>query len=103
MPNYDFICTICYETFIINLPMDNRDSTPSPCSKCSGGSLVRCYLGAPEVRTVKLSTSFIDGTKRKGFEDLKKIAKLQEDQLKHKPTSEEYTQITKEIKERKKI
>jgi hypothetical protein len=98
MPKYlsiDVRCTDC-ETVWNELATDEElEKNEWTCDNCGGiGSRT---MSAPTV----LQASYPDGTKRKGFEDLKKAAKL-ETQMYNLPPNKR-GEIKKEIHERRKI
>ncbi len=101
MPNYDYICEDCDHITIKFLKYKDRD-TIQKCEEC-GGMAERAFVTPPQVRTEKLSRTFVDGHKRKGIEDLKKANQLEIERLKHKPGSEKHRELSTEITERKSI
>lgn len=101
MISYDYMCKACGLLQVQYSSYNERDH-PKPCKNCKE-PCERVFATVPQVRTEKLSRTFVDGIKRPGFEDLKKIADLQVEQLRHRPDSERYRQINQEIQERKKL
>lgn len=101
VPNYEYLCEKCGEVTIHFIKYDNRDD-PQTCDAC-GAQANRAWVTAPQIRTPKTSRTFVDGIKRPGMEDGKKIADLQVEQLKHRPNSKRYHEIKSEIMARKQI
>ena len=103
MPNYEYRCTKClYETEQFR-SLDDRNKV-TKCPNCDNITLDRAYITPVQVRTEKLSRTFIDGTTAGGgrpesdkFEDFKKIAELENKKMNVSHKSEEYREINKEI------
>lgn len=101
IPNYDYECTDCTYITIRYISYDDRD-LPQICEVCDGIAQ-RAWVTAPQVRTDKLSKTFVDGHKRKGYADLKIAADLEVQKLNHKPGSRKYHELNAEIQARKAI
>ena len=95
MPNYDYQCPNC-ETVVVEFnDYEDRD-WPLPCDNC-GYAMARVFITPPQVRTEKLSRTFVDGTKRKGFEDIRKVAELEVEKVNTNPGTARYHEIKAEI------
>lgn len=92
--NYDYKCQECGGESVHNVSYSKRD-LPHPCFKC-GGLSVRFYKKMPGLT----KASFVDGTKRKGWADLKATAKLEEARAQAGFGSDDREQISKELNER---
>ena len=74
MVNYDMFCSVCEALTVINVKYEDRDKFQQ-CPVCGQISAKKVYATPPQVRTEKLSRTFVDGTNR--FAELKAQAKLQ--------------------------
>lgn len=100
-PTYDYFCSDCEISWIDLVSYEDRDELRM-CPDCKTIKGER-YYGNVNVSTEKLSATIPAGVKRKGFEDLKKVAKLQVQKADLDYRSEEYKQLGKEIQDRKKL
>lgn len=100
-PNYDYLCEYCSNTDVIFVKYEDREYS-QPCPYCGNLTMRRAYLTPVQVRTEKLSRTFVDGQKREGFDDFKKIAKLQQEAADTGDRNRK-AEISKEIYERKKV
>lgn len=94
---YDYLCDTCHEKteWLVNTSDPAWDAAKD-CMKCGRGKCRR----APSAPPVQ-KASYVDGTKRKGMEDLKKIADLEV--IKANTPPEKRGEIAKEIHERRKL
>lgn len=69
MPNYEFLCEPCMCVTTLNIPYSERPETV-PCTFCSEPA--KHMISLPAVMHVALP----DGTRRRGWQDLKEAAKL---------------------------
>lgn len=88
-PNYEYTCMDCGTTTIENHRIGNRPET----TKCACGSDAQYRISSPNIMTAALP----DGTKRRGFAELKEASKLNSESTasKSRTTKQE---ITKEIR-----
>lgn len=100
---YDFYCESCdHKTEHV---VDTREpdwETTQECELCGKKEAYR-VMSAPAIRTADNAVSYLDGTKREGFEDLKKAAKLEVAKSSLPWYSAERKAMEAEIKERKKV
>lgn len=98
---FDWYCDVCdtrTEHYV-----DRREpgwDREKPCPACGNPHSYK-VMSAPAIRTDDNSASYLDGTKRKGVEDMKKAAKLEVQRAALPFNSPERARITKEIQERK--
>lgn len=94
---FDWLCDTCQERceWLVDTAEKDWDA-PKPCKLCGDGISHKAPSGPPVQ-----NASFVDGTKRKGFEDLKIAGKLESEKANLAP-SKRYT-IQKEIDKLKKI
>ena len=88
---FDWLCDTCQERceWVVDTAEAGWED-PKPCQLCGEGMSYRAPSGPPVQKA-----SFVDGTKRPGFEDLKIAAKLEVEKANLQP-SKRYT-IQKEI------
>lgn len=96
MPSYDYKCKSCEYTFVDIVSYDDRDNIQE-CPDCGAVNAFRFYGKMPGVTRA----SYVDGTKRKGFDTLKEVNKLEIEKADLPP--EKRTDINKEIKRLKKL
>jgi len=94
MPNYDYRCVDCENISIHNVKYSERD-LPQQCTNC-GGPSNRFYGKMPGLT----KASFVDGTKRDGWADLKATARLEEARARAASGSDDRELISKELNER---
>lgn len=94
---YDYLCNKCGEKteWLVNTADPEWDN-PKDCMKCGRG---KCFR-APSAPPVQ-KASYVDGTKRKGMEDMKKVAELEVQKANLPP--DKRGEVNKEIHERRKI
>lgn len=94
---YDYLCKACGEKteWLVNTADPDWDA-PKDCMKCGRGKAYRAPSSPPVQKA-----SYVDGTKRKGMEDLKEAAKLE--QAKANLPPEKRHDMEKAIKELKKV
>jgi hypothetical protein len=94
---FDWLCADCYhkEEIVVDTALPEWDS-PRSCSACGTGEARRC----PSSPAVQKAT-FVDGTKRKGMEDMKEVAKLE--MIKANTRPDKRDEVSKEIMERRKV
>ena len=92
MPNYSYECKVCAagEELILFAKYEERDN--QVCPECS--TPVTRQISAPNV----MRASYPDGTKRKGFQDLKEAAKLNREAAGEKAGSERRKEIVSQIR-----
>lgn len=90
MPSYDYKCTTCEQKFIEVVKYDQREDKQL-CPDCGTSTGVYC-ISAPNITRA----SYVDGTKRKGFSEMKEAAKLNREAA-HSGT-EKRREIEKEIR-----
>lgn len=93
MPNYDYVCGNCEHREELIVPYSERLSREIPCEIC--GHRLEWQFPAPTV----MRASYVDGTKRKGWEDMRQANKLVKEAAVSKP--ETAREIRKEIAKRK--
>lgn len=100
---FDFLCSVCNEKteHYVDTTREGWDRGME-CEVC-GSTDTQKVMSAPEIRTDDNAATFLDGTKRRGVEDLKKAAKLEVEKVRHRPGSPERAAIQREINERKKL
>lgn len=100
---FDWYCDVCdHRTeYYVDRREPDWDRERS-CEACGNPDAYK-VMSAPEIRTDDNAASYLDGTKQRGMEDLKKAAKLEVQKLQHRPGSPERAAISKEIAERKRI
>jgi hypothetical protein len=69
---YLWECTKCEEYQRVDRPIKDREIPPERCPNCKKPNFERRYEMPGTTKA-----SFLDGTKRKGFQDLKEIARLE--------------------------
>lgn len=69
MPNYSYYCESCETTSDHLFRIGSRPDT-APCGECDKSAIY--VLVPPAIMT----HAYLDGTKRKGFQDLKEASKL---------------------------
>ena len=89
MPNYSYLCGTCESITIHNAPYETRPTEVV----CACGGEAKYTIDSPMV----MRASYPDGTKRKGFAELREANKLTKEkyQTRNKETAAE---ITREIK-----
>lgn len=100
---FDFLCLKCNEKteHYVDTQQEGWDRG-AKCDAC-GSTNTKKVISAPEIRTDDNAATFLDGTKRRGAEDLKKAAKLEVEKARARPGSPERAAIQREINERKKL
>lgn len=93
MPNYTWLNEDTDEVIQIQAKIVDRDVRPD---------LPGTWRRVIEASNL-MTAAYPDGTKRKGFEDLKKASKLEVDRANHPKGSDEHKAMSKEIADRKKI
>ena len=94
-PLYDYACEECEHMFVqFKTLADYQD--PADCPKCSRGC-DKIFITPPNVRTAKLSRTFLEGTRRKEFEPHRRAAELEIAKTKVHHESEDYQAFNKEI------
>lgn len=98
MPVYEYKCLDCKEEFDERIDYELRDMLQMcpACGMQAGEREIRSFPGITRA-------SFIDGTKRKGIDELKRIAKLEQQKADLAPGSEEREGMNKEIRELRKV
>lgn len=75
-PNYSYECTnwVCRISFVDNVPMAERDThyTERECPSCREVGSVKRLLDMPNL----MQTALPDGTKRRGWNDLREASKI---------------------------
>ena len=100
---FDFLCNECEEKTEHYVDTSVRDwDIGQTCGNCGSRDTFK-VMSAPEIRTEDNAVTFLDGTKRKGAQDMKKVAKLEVQRAGLRPNSPERAAINKEISERKKL
>lgn len=94
---YDWQCEDCQhkEEVIVDVSEDGWDCAKA-CCECGTGAMHR----VPSLPTVQ-KASFVDGTKRKGSEDMKRVAQLEVQRANTPPAKR--AEIDREIAARRKI
>ena len=94
---YDYLCNKCGEKteWLVNTSDPDWDN-PKDCMKCGRGKCHRAPSSPPVQKA-----SFVDGTKRAGYEDIKQAAILEAKAAGAR--GEEKTGLLKEAKARKKV
>lgn len=91
-PNYEYICYECEAMDIQHFPLNQRPDV-SHCSRC--GLEVKYTISAPAFT----KASYLDGTKRKGWADLREANRLsKEASVSRKETAKEIRQEIKRMK-----
>lgn len=88
---YDWLCSSCgaKTEYYVNVEESNWDSE-KPCLHCDSGYARRCPSGPPVQKA-----SFLDGTKRRNWENLKEASKLEAASFNLPPS--ERTELKKEV------
>jgi len=95
-PSYDYECLNCYYKFIASAPYEERDDSQK-CPECELSESKRYYGKMPAFTRV----TYVDGTKRKGFTELKRASELESEKSGLPP--DERGPIQKEIDSLKKL
>jgi hypothetical protein len=96
---FDWLCDVCDSRteYLVDRREPGWDGE-RPCKACGNPHAYK-VMSAPAV----LQASYVDGTKLKGNEDMKKVAKLEVQRASLPANSPERAIITKEIAERRKL
>lgn len=96
VPLYDYACDKCEHLFVEFKKLDDYDE-PGKCPKCES-SCEKVFVTPPNVRTAKLSRTFLDGQRAGG--DMKneiRAAELDYKRLEYHHESEDNKEMLKEI------
>jgi hypothetical protein len=88
MPNYDYCCDTCDSITVEQYKIAEKPETIT----CACGGTAKFQIGAPMV----MGTALPDGTKRKGWAQLREASKLNKSMAAAKP--ENRREMAKEIK-----
>lgn len=91
MPNYDYHCEECESINVENHPMTSRPET----SVCACGGKSHYKISAPNLM---IKEAFLDGTKRKGWAEMREASKLNKEMVTQKNTADR-KKIEKQIKQ----
>ena len=100
-PMYEYSCDPCNLIFEEFKKLEDYN-VPGNCPECAGEGR-KVFITPPNVRTDKLSRTFLDGTKRKGYEDEKKAAQVMVDRQNMHHDSEDYAAATNEMTQRRRV
>lgn len=94
----DFLCQEenCQFALYKEIIEREEESQPRACPQC-GGNMVKAYLSAPGIT----NHSFVDGTRRKNFQDLKEANRLEI--LKANSRKDKHREIQTEINKLKSV
>jgi putative FmdB family regulatory protein len=76
MPNYDYHCAACDTVQTILVPYEKRDDPGVPCPGCGAYGPGNECLERLMVMPNTTRASYVDGHRRKGWDDLREANKL---------------------------